>query len=279
MSFLAMILGVLLLQAFPSHVPLHRDKWFVDLCHWLGQYIQSPLWLTLGALVLPVLVLSWALDLLEPLLFGLFWVALATLVLLYSFGRGDYQGLLNQYRHDCLRGDFEAAYLALNEHLGDRSAPWSPMSPAEFQEQAQRVLLYEGYQRWFPVLLYFVLLGPLGALLYRLAKLNQGRTRDETDHMLVLILDWLPSRLLALTFAVTGDFVRTRNVLGGAVFGDERPDVLLYRVASAAVDAPVAAGQSHPGAAMARASGEYSELLSRSAAVWVAVLAVLALLI
>jgi AmpE protein len=272
MSFLAMILGVLLLQLWSPQVPVHRDQWFDDLRDWLGRHLRSPLWLTVWALVIPAFLVSWGLDLIRPLLFGLAWIALAGLVLVYSFGRGDYPGLAAGYRRHCLEGDFEAAYLSLGEQLTGAQSPMTPTSTREFQGLAQRALLYAGFQRWFPVLLYFLLLGPEGALLYRLAQLGRERSEAEVDHTLVAVLDWLPSRLLALTFAVTGDFVRSRAVLGRELFTDEPAAVVLHRVASAAVGA--GAGEAEDGASAARDCGELTELLSRSAVLWLVVIAV-----
>jgi adenosylcobinamide-phosphate synthase len=59
---------------------------------------------------------------------------------------------------------------------------------------------------------WFILLGPAGALLYRLAQsTKQAWAGQETDftrvsHRVFYWLDWLPSRFTAIGFAVVGDF-------------------------------------------------------------------------
>lgn len=74
----------------------------------------------------------------------------------------------------------------------------------------------------FAPLFWFVLLGPAGALLYRLAQLLdeywQGTARHETDesatletfgwfaHRAFTLINWLPVRVTAAIFAVVGDF-------------------------------------------------------------------------
>ena len=59
--------------------------------------------------VLPVLLVHLALEALRPLLFGLVWIAAATLVLLYALGRGSLGAEAERYRSQCRRGDFQAA--------------------------------------------------------------------------------------------------------------------------------------------------------------------------
>ncbi|MBN7795407.1 hypothetical protein [Parahaliea mediterranea] len=275
MTFLAMILGLLLLQFWGADNPVQRDRWFYRLRERLAQYLQSPLWLTVVALLVPALLLHWALEIVRPLLFGLAWIAAAGLVLLYSFGRGDFHGMIDRYRAYCLERDAEAAWLYITGRLGGDAAAAAPDTAETFHSMARESLLYEGFQRWFPVLFYFLLAGPVGALVYRLAQLGAAESGDEADSVLVQVLDWLPSRLLALSFAVTGDFVRSRAALGEGLFSGEKASAVLGRVAGAAV--PELGGDvSGPDAE--RAVAEMKDLLSRSAVLWVLVIALAELL-
>jgi AmpE protein len=69
-------------------------------------------------------------------------------------------------------------------------------------------------ERWFGVLLWFVVLGPFGAVLYRLAQL--GSTREfnsdlpvehgESFRRLKLILDWPAAQLTTLGLALVANF-------------------------------------------------------------------------
>lgn len=287
MSFLALILGLLLLQFWGADNPVQRDGWFRNLRTRLGRYCAAPLPLTLLAILLCALVAVWVLELLRPLLFGLAWILAAGVVLLYSFGRGDFQALAARYRAYCLEGDFEAAWLYLGRQL-DSEDDLAPASAAEFQHLAQRTLLYEGFQRWFPVLLYFLLLGPAGALAYRLSQLSREASGAAADRQLVQVLDWLPSRLLALSFAVTGNFVRSRDALRDSIFSGEEAAGVLQRVARAAALDPAAAPDPvatpdpavalDDGARAAHATAELTDLLSRSAVLWVMLVALAELL-
>lgn len=70
------------------------------------------------------------------------------------------------------------------------------------------LLLEQSGERLFAVLFWFVVLGPVGALLVRLAvfarEIRQGTGFADFAARLAGILAWIPSRLLALTYGLVG---------------------------------------------------------------------------
>ena len=76
---------------------------------------------------------------------------------------------------------------------------------------------YLGYSRWFPSVLYYLMLGPLAAISYRLVYLANERSDGRFDTAMRM-LDWLPARLLLVTFSVLGDFEHTRRALTTEAF-------------------------------------------------------------
>lgn len=282
MTFLAIILAVLLLQAWGSAERVHLDDWF------RGWQARESGWGLSGALNLAVLVLLPAvlvallLDMVEPVLFGLLWLPLAALVLLYSFGRGDFQASMARYRGHAYSGDFEGAYLAAREEFGWDESLEAPDTAQDVHAMIQRALLYEGLQRWFCVLFYFVLLGPAGALVYRLIQLCRDTFEPDTVERWLFLLDWVPARLLAATFAITGDFIGSKSTLVAGL-GDSgmQAGALLHRVGVAALgpEASVSAGDDSAfGPEAAAQNREFDALLSRSAVCWIVVFSLLVLL-
>jgi len=73
-------------------------------------------------------------------------------------------------------------------------------------------VLVDANDRLFAVLFWFILLGPLGAVMYRSAAVLQQQRSDDggqfADNVAWLhaVLVWLPARLLALTYALSGHF-------------------------------------------------------------------------
>lgn len=72
--------------------------------------------------------------------------------------------------------------------------------------------LRHSHQEIFAPILWFVVLGPAGAVLYRLAHLTQASWGSKQDSFGDFAgrafdwLDWLPARVTASTFAIVGDF-------------------------------------------------------------------------
>lgn len=289
MTFLALILGLLLLQLWGSDNPIQNDRWFADVQARIDQWLESPAArlavVVLGPMVLAMLVL----DVLRPLLFGLLWIAAAALLLLYSFGRGDYHARVARYTQACRQGVFEVpddeaavAASAAEQPIPEPIPELAPaISPAQMHAGNLGEMLYAGYQRWFPVLFYFLLLGPAAALAYRLLQLCRDSYAPRHAAAMLHVLDWVPARLLALVFALVGDFVRSGKALQQGFFSTTEPaQEVLLRVAVAAGAVPeVDTGEASYGIWAAEQVAATTALLSRSAVVWIVVVAVAEILL
>lgn len=176
---------------------------------------------TVLALLPPVLLawlLWWAANEVHPLL-GLVFNALV-LYLLMGFRRFSHAlSVIIQAFKD---GDIAAARRAL---AGWRGGWTSELGSDDIARLAIERGLVDAYRQVFAVLFWFLVLpGPMGAVLYRatvlLAVEWQGdaigddstpvlRSRAEFGRAargLLVLLDWIPVRLTALSFAIVGDF-------------------------------------------------------------------------
>ena len=134
---------------------------------------------------------------------------IGTALLYFAWGRGDYPTDLEKFLARVEWGRGRRGYAAWRD---------SPLALWELLAvRALRDFTYRGFTRWFPPVFYFWLLGPFAAAAYRLTELSNTRAEGRFDAALAL-LDWLPSRLLLLSFAVLGDFERTRTVLTSDAF-------------------------------------------------------------
>lgn len=281
MIFLALILAMLLAFVWDYGPVLHRDDWFN---RWRAQVSGLGLGSALSALLLilvPVVLVQLVLNALAPVLFGVVWIAAAVLVLLYSFGRNGIGAQLEKYRSQCRRDDFEAAYL-----YGSNELAWfSPaeadvaFSPAQVHIAMQRAFLYQAQQRWFAVLFYFLVLGPAGALAYRL--LQQCADSGHPFGRILAIVDWLPARLLAASFTLTGNFVESADeLLAGLLHGRVGAPDLLYSVAMAATgEDKKAAPENGFGLYAARQNEVFAALVRRSSVAWIVVVSLIVLLL
>ena len=150
-------------------------------------------------------------------------------------------------------------------------------------------------RRWFGVLFWFLLLGPLGALLYRLAALSaegdNGRSLPPETAVgartLLSILDWPVAQLMTLALALVGNFDLVLGAWRGSGGASFRLD---HRFLGAAARASVSGELAEEAADLAEdlASGadassvavadmpelrDAMSLVWRSLLVWLAVLA------
>ncbi|NIB40015.1 histidine kinase [Pseudomaricurvus alkylphenolicus] len=208
MTFLAIVIVFALVQYWGSADPAHNDGWYRS---W-GRTVQG--W-GLGAemqlllqLSLPLLLLWWVLDMLADISSWLLFAAYIP-VLLYSLGRGDFVEWVKGYTDAFHRNDNETA-TEYASRLGvdvSETDNWD-----DLHHQVLRQASYRGLERWFIAIFWFVLLGPVGAVLYRLTSLGatheeQGEESRELSLRLMWLLEWPVARLLGLSFALTGNFV------------------------------------------------------------------------
>lgn len=246
MTFLILVIGVLVLRFGGDLRWLQRDGWFASWCRYLDgveglrrlRDLRSML-----AVLMPVLGLAGLLWLLEGWLLGSPLFIVSLVLLLYSLGRGDLNAELDVYRAAVQRGDTQAAYRA--------AAPFNPSPDSNtavdwpaLQQELEAGLPYRFFDREFAVIFWFAVLGPVGALLYRLVRLradqvalasvdrqladpnspevgldSSGGAQNLAGHVLdspprsddcafrlLGWLEWLPARLLVPSLAIVGNF-------------------------------------------------------------------------
>jgi cobalamin biosynthesis protein CobD/CbiB len=173
---------------------------------------------TLAPPVLAAAVAFWLLDAVHPLL-GLA-LNVAVLYLLLGFRR--FSHAFSDIAAALKAGDIGRARRALAQWRGGVTAE---LSSAEVATLAIERGFLDTYRQVFATLFWFTVLpGPAGAVLYRAAALLadewQGeaagvditpiaRAREEFGRparRLLWLLDWIPVRLTALSFAIVGDF-------------------------------------------------------------------------
>lgn len=248
------LLAVLVVFALAQGLPdLSRLRDFSRLRVWLGVLarIGGSARSVLG-IVVPVLICLLIQQLLDGWMFGLLAFAFAVCVLWYSWGPRD------------LSEDIDAVVKAPDSER--RAVAAQNLRP----DGDQHVLAFEApalvdaafqsaLKRWFGVLFWFLLLGPCGALLYRLTQLMAwspalGDLQSSGGRALVrkfsLLLDWAPSHLMALALAIASDFDAVfqtwktwHDRMGKGYFSLDLG--FLSAIARASVDADVIAGDGY----------------------------------
>ena len=207
-TLIAVIVALVLGHVAPALVGSARAyAWYRQWLHWLGvQFGESGLWkgrygivLALVPVLLGVALLQWLLH--APLLGLLF----SVLALVYAWGPRD----LDVDVEAIIDAHDPATRQAATAHLFPHGAAVVSDGPALVE-----AVFRSAQQRWFGVLFWFLLLGPVGALLYRLSALaGQGEFAQTLPpetlagvRALHAVLDWPVAQLMILSLALVGNF-------------------------------------------------------------------------
>ncbi len=198
---LTALIALGLLHVMPQLAHWRRDGLFR---RWIEQLTDTSGAGRVALALLPPLalcvLLSWLLA--HSPLGELLGLLFALLVLLFCFGPREFEVDVEAI----LKAPDGASRYAAAQQLVDAGniVRWTSAALGE-------ATVYAALRRRFAVLLWFFLLGPVGALLYRLA---QTLARDESLALdansrtaagyLANALDWLPAQLLTFTLAVVG---------------------------------------------------------------------------
>ena len=214
MTFLSLILALLMEQVRPFDGKTF--SFMLGYFEWLKMHLTTGEWrhgiLAWMIAVLPLTLLAGLITLFLHRLNPLAGWAWNVFVLYLTMGFRQFSHAYTLIDKALKEGDLQKA----RELLG----AWRSASAAEYNaEQVSRVSIELGliysHTYVFGVIFFFAALGPMGAVFYRLATaLNDewNKYREDADHLGKFasgafdIIDWIPSRLTALSFAIVGDF-------------------------------------------------------------------------
>lgn len=263
-ALIAVVAVLVLAQLAPSLTSLRRYGWYEAWLRWLAPRIdRGSLWQGTSGFAIawasPVLAAALLQRILDDAVFGLPGLLLAIAVLFYVWGPRD------------LDADVEAVAGARDTRIRREAAArlWPRgATPVLDGGSLVEAVFHSGLRRWFGVLFWFVLLGPAGALGYRLAVLSvegEAATRFGSDarraaRRWLLWLDWPVAQLMTLSLGLVGNFDAVlvawrgaggaglqpeRNFLGAAARASVRCE-LAEEAADAAEDYAHGSGGSMP---------------------------------
>lgn len=281
LRLLAVLVALVIAWSVPQLARWRDDRWFRLWVNRLGD-ISGPARVAVVLLV-PVLGCAILAGILRSLpFFDLGWLIFAILVLVYALGPREIESDIDAIVRapDTLRRDEAVAALRHDD------APLGWFAPVLVE-----AAFYGALRRRFGVLFWFFLLGPTGALGYRLAQVlgrdatlaldgaTRGAARRVAD-----ALDWLPAHLMVFAMALVSDFDAVMGAwkLWHRTSGSPRSRLdpeFLGAVARAGVDADVEAGDGY----VQDVSDPIAELedarrvIRRVLVVWLAVVATIVL--
>jgi membrane protein required for beta-lactamase induction len=192
-----------------------QHTWFRDYCRWfkqlpMGEWLSESRAAILALLFLPLslvlIVHSWSVATFQGLPEWIF----AWAVLIISLGPKDLEHQVSSFLY---ARDQDAPDSAREIAAGIMQHDTQANEP-ELSILVSESIVEQANNRLMAVLFWFVVLGPFGAVLYRLTSLAENFSRNDPARKnmnqqafhLLHILDWVPARLLAATYALVGHF-------------------------------------------------------------------------
>jgi len=253
-------------------------NWFDQYSRWMSQNLpglNSQSQSSILILLLPVLLCvgffqSWIDDKLYgalDLLFGL-------TIFAFSLGPVDLGRQVKRYLEARKNGDEQAAINEASAILSDQASA----EPALQTIEVIRGILHSANDRFFAVIFWFVLLGPLGALLYRLSAhtryTSSNATLSKAARQLQAILAWAPAHLAAMAYALTGNYQGARLEFSNKNKQDDLADCNYHTLITAGQGALKDCDPGDEDTCIHAAQ----ELVQRALIVWLAIIAMLTLM-
>lgn len=282
MKLIAILIALTVEHFFSSLSQWRRLEWMASCGTGLFRRLEGFGWrsgplgvlVVVGALPLATFLIVVALESFGWVLGFLFGLA----VLIYYLGPGDLVSEIEGYLAAAERGDNEAAYEYAVQVLGEDT----PRDPVELAEKMKGVMFLRLNERFLGVLFWFLLLGPVGVVLYRMSTLLQGHAAEMDEgfnaHLARLrwILDWPCARLNMLAFALAGSFVDTMSCCAHLDdFLRKDNDTLIMDAASGAMKYELEATDTAEGSPDIEGVAIALALARRSFLTWIGVIAFL----
>lgn len=233
----------------------------------------------LALLLPPVLALGIVQWLADDWLLALIELVLGVWVLVLLHGPGSVDAQVEAFAGHYRQGRMVEARAAVAALTGREE---SVDSDVVLPGLALEGLFWQSYRRVFSGVFWYLLLGPVGALLLYLAELTRRFALEKADagegmrqvaDALLYALDWLPARAMALSFGLAGSFVHALDGWRAAQEEpDEGPQGIVVKSGVGALDPEDLSTQPD---AVEENLRDARDLVTRTLMVWLAVIALL----
>ncbi len=239
MHFLVLLLAYLLRNQSTLRRVLHRFNLYAFFLQRFGQkWIRADGNATLqylGLVVVEMVLLVLFFWLIDDFMLGALSLVLQLVIILFCFGEKPLRDEVIDYVAKLEEKDEQAAFYRAKEFVHPDVVD-ACRDSKQLRDCAGVGLLYEGLERDFMIVFWYLVLGPVGAVL---VWLNRDVARIEKNYPIARAADsvrhwmqWIPVRLLALTFSLVGDFTNSFRHWRESVFNFELSSRALLRQSS-----------------------------------------------
>lgn len=208
MALISIILGLFLDRSFRHLHDLRDMAWFEfysqSIMRFTGRFMPPLQFIII--LSLPVIIVFGVQILLYDFLFNLPSFVFGVIVFIYCLGPACLSTDIEAYLHARTMGDEDEAL----HYAGTITDTAASASPDQQINDVTRAILHVANERIFATIFWFIILGPFGCMLYRLiselSKQIEFNELAEFSEFIHSIMAWVPARMLAAGYALTGNF-------------------------------------------------------------------------
>ncbi|MDH5369373.1 MAG: regulatory signaling modulator protein AmpE [Gammaproteobacteria bacterium] len=221
MSLLSVIFALIAENFISSLSELRRFDFFFRYVNWMRAKLPAFSFqngsVTLIIVISGILFTVWLISAMLGNVLGLFGFLFGIAVLIFSIGPRNLEEDVQKINAAFENNDYEAANFYTSD-LVNHPVSEPPMALAH---TVKVNILLQANIRMLGVFFWFIILGPVGAVLFRLTCLLKENQQNEDDDFakasreLYKILNWLPARICVLSYAVAGNFVDTMSYWNG----------------------------------------------------------------
>lgn len=223
MYFLVILICLTINYIWLKDLDRFSDAWFFQFQAWVDRTtadidVQSPFnWLLPILIVygLPLLAVGLLLIIFDGVLVGMLVMLVHIVVLLIAFDRTQPGQLATNFLALWRQGDLTASRNYLQKELATGDSDLQDASSDELVSYFRKQLTYRCFEKMFVVFFWYMVTGPLGVMFcYVTYQLRDSGTCSEvgaakhSNRVLIRILEWIPMRLLVLSFSLAGNFVK-----------------------------------------------------------------------
>jgi len=305
MNFLVIVICLTINYVWLKDFDRFSDAWFFRFRAYVSKQTadltnhSEHSWI-LGILAIyavPLLIVGLLLLMLEGAFFGLLVMLLHVLVLLIAFDRTQPGNLALEFLAMWQAGDWRRSREFLEQEMATDQESLALLDDDQHSLALffSKQLTYRCFEKMFVMFFWYMATGPLGIVVsyvsYQLRDCRCGDEKGETDRSIAIVirvLEWLPVRLLMLSFSLAGNFVKCfaslKQMFWEFNMQGNYADILYASARDALEGSPYTEPETGKGSSAAGDRQRVGEeiqalqaLLERSQLIWLSVLALITL--
>ncbi len=198
----------------PQLIQLRLTSWLREYTEWMTDILhieRFAAWMALAILIFPLILVIWMINgVFENALWGLFELAFNVVIIFFCLGPKELDSQVDNYIDSLETGDEQSRQQIAAEIISE--TPAQELSTQVLQ--VCKAIYMQANMRLFAVLFWFVVLGPVAAVTYRLLEqlLNSSYLQHslnsvkQVSRSVLAWLDWIPTRITLFVYMISGNF-------------------------------------------------------------------------